>query len=546
MRLHQKTIQGLSYLFEEENSFWLNFEQLKKQYAEIQILEKKIGKQKIEIDEQLFKKLALGKSAICLAMAYALDSLSNSNLYTKDIISCLSAIHIAFQYKDDIDDFEKDIAEGQWTYPQSLLKTYLQQKDIDFFNLSSKDKYKYLFISHTAEFLIEQAISSFKEAYKIANKLFLNDLALYIQYEITHCEFQIKEINWLIQKASSKLNRSNVLINKPLPIQESIELGTNFLFNNLSEDGYWIDFMTSAGEGKTWVTAYIGLMLAEINAENPVLEQLAKNLLSKKHISSYNGDILQDGDSTNFVIGFLKKIGAEIPHYEMSKWYAFMDSYGGWATYKDEKVLKELLRLESSPLAWLTPKACVSAASAYVLSEFGSSTYLTKSIDYLLTNIRENHWQSYWWTSHVYATAFAVMAFTKNNLHNQYCEKGVQFLIEKQHKNGHWANEKTDEPSNFYTALAVKALSLYAKNRREVRATLALEKGISYLQKMQTTDGSWQSTRILQIPSTDIENPESVKKWNKSSFGVNILTDDYNRVFTTATVINALHYYQQI
>ncbi len=55
-------------------------------------------------------------------------------------------------------------------------------------------------------------------------------------------------------------------------------------------------------------------------------------------------------------------------------------------------------------------------------------------------------------------------------------------------------------------------------------------------------DGSWQSQRILRIPAPDVHEPNQVTKWRKSAFGVNTLTDDHNRIFTTATVINALYH----
>lgn len=60
----------------------------------------------------------------------------------------------------------------------------------------------------------------------------------------------------------------------------------------------------------------------------------------------------------------------------------------------------------------------------------------------------------------------------------------------------------------------------------------------------QTTDGSWQTTKILAIPATDVEDISKVVRWRKSSFGVNTIVDDHNRVFTTVTVLNALWDYK--
>lgn len=84
--------------------------------------------------------------------------------------------------------------------------------------------------------------------------------------------------------------------------------------------------------------------------------------------------------------------------------------------------------------------------------------------------------------------------------------------------------------------MALKALIIFDKDR----FVYQIEKGISWLLSHQTLDGSWQTNRILQIPATNIEDPKEVKTWRNSSFGVNCLSDDFNRNFTTSTVINCL------
>jgi hypothetical protein len=97
----------------------------------------------------------------------------------------------------------------------------------------------------------------------------------------------------------------------------------------------------------------------------------------------------------------------------------------------------------------------------------------------------------------------------------------------------------TNESNAFYTALAIKSLIAYdAMSFQD-----SISKGVKWLLAHQTEDGSWQTNRILRIPATDVLYPSTVKRWRKSSFGVNCIIDDHNRVFTTSTVLNALHHY---
>lgn len=70
-------------------------------------------------------------------------------------------------------------------------------------------------------------------------------------------------------------------------------------------------------------------------------------------------------------------------------------------------------------------------------------------------------------------------------------------------------------------------------------------KGVDWIVSQQNDDGSWDSEEILRIPAPDILDPQSVNNWKRSSFGVNIITDDYGRVFTTALTYNILLSYNR-
>jgi Squalene-hopene cyclase C-terminal domain len=540
---YEMSVRKLTYLFETEN-FWRQFATLKNTYFQTILFEKKLSKEKTNIDEVIFEQLAKGKSVICLNAVYALQFLAKdfsqaTFLYEKELIFCINEIHIALQLVDDIEDFKKDYTEKQWTYPHSLVAEYIKQKQLVVDDILVK--HKYLYISGIAEANLQKAIAHFQNAKDVAQKLNLSNLCQFLNKEIKSIQFYFDDINILKQKAFVKSQKSNVFVENNF-LEKAIQNGIYYLEKNLDEDNTWSDFMTSAGAGKAWVTTFIAFQLAEIDRNLPIVEKIKKAILRKLYdFLSYNQEIIQDGDSTSFLIGFLQKSGSKIPQDVFNSWQTFFSSeIGGWKTYIDERKLRNLLDLDNtfSVQAWLSPKVCVSAVSAYILSDTENELLYKKTCDYLLNSLDgHSKWQSYWWTSPIYATSFSIMALSKSEKYKANCLIPTKWLAEQQCENlGCWRNPFEKEPSPFYSALAIKALISFDFQEYEKQ----IFKGISWLLNNQTQDGSWQTNRILQIPAPDIENPKNVTKWRNSSFGYNCVTDDYNRVFTTSIVFNCL------
>lgn len=263
--------------------------------------------------------------------------------------------------------------------------------------------------------------------------------------------------------------------------------------------------------------------------------------------SSYNENIISDGDSTTFKLGFMNRMKKEISFNEKEKWLAFMNKDGGWVTYRDEKFLKNLLGFEAENMpvgGWLTNKLCISASAAYVLSQFdGLKDEYIASCSFLAKHLKSNiALSSYWWSSPVYATSFSIMTLSKHPNFREQIVRSVEWLKNQQQEEGYWKNEMLNVPSPFYTALALKSLLLFDSKKYEN----CIKKGIAWIVQNQVTDGSWLTNRILRIPAPDVEDPLKVDRWKLSSFGVNWVADDHNRVFTTSIVVNMLACFHKI
>ena len=307
--------------------------------------------------------------------------------------------------------------------------------------------------------------------------------------------------------------------------------------------------MTSAGSGENWITSYVQFLLADHAQSAPVSDLLKKSELFcdlNENKGTYNENITRDGDSLAFLIGATIKMGEKVPDALADAWLSHQDAEGGWRTYIEESRLRKQLNLdtEASMSGWTSPHLCVSSSTCYFLSqnEAWEDIYL-KTVHFLEKHLsEEGRLDSYWWTSAIYSTAWFIMAIHNQPEFRHLLVRATSWLKGIQSKEGYWVDGFSQEPNPFYTALALKALILADEKENDS----AIHQAAQYLLHNQYTDGSWASNRKLAIPSPDSLSQESVHKWRNSSFGVNILVDDHQRVFTTSTVLSALFNYQKI
>lgn len=543
IQLHEQVIRQLCELVGNQSTssgllFWENFEELKKKYVQTVLLEKQISVTQKYVSEQSFEELAFGKSAICCAIVHGLQALCEKEVELSKIETILKHIHIAFQYLDDISDFKKDIEENQWTYPQVLLRAYFERNALEVPDINTR--HKYLFLSGIAHQMVQKSVAHYEKAADLAQNLGLKDLQNYLLKERENALFYLNEVNYLIEKTQLKAQKSQV-VQPNNSLKDTIDNGLKYLAYNAKE-GFWTDFMTSAGRGKTWISGYVGVQLAEHNFMPELLKIVLSNI---SKTGSYNDSVMQDADSTTFLVGLHQAINGNIPGTLIDSWLKFQISDGSWATYRNEAELRQVLDLETdiSVQGWLSGHPCVSAAAALVLANVPNlRSQYDKTVSQLVDLVQNNRLRTYWWTSDVYVQVFTLLAFCKaDSVTPTIKAQLLESIIVQQNPAGFWKNPNDNEASAFYTALGLKALIAYQAENHSVE----IENTVRWLQNHQTTDGSWKTSRILRIPATDVLSPALVKHWRNSSFGVNALSDDHNRVFTTATIVSALADYQK-
>lgn len=536
---YEKSIRELSSIYKGDSPFWIYFRKLKADYYKTLVLEKTISKKKGQFSEELFQQIAMGKSSMSFASVYSLEILNGPSVHFNTLQECLKSLHVGLQYIDDIDDFLIDIKQSQWTYPLYLVQEYLKENGLIIHDPSIL--HKYLYLSGIAQNQIQLAKVQFIKSSSLAEIAGLSCFVQYLEKQIDMCQIYLNEIEQLIHKTKIKSSKSDQFFAENT-LEKSKKYALSYLEKNLNDTFEWPDFLTSAGLSTTWTTAYVGMQIAEVNSQHPFLIQVLEKV-GRNSTHSFNEKMVQDGDSTNFLVGFHQTSTAVVDKELVEKWLLFMNHDGGWVTYRNEEELRVRLELSkfTSMSGWTAAHSCVTAAAAYVLSTIPSlKPQYEKTCQYLISKLsNKSYWESYWWTSDVYATSFAVLALSAYKDNRGICEKPLNWLISQQHPNGYWINPINERPDALYSALALKALLLANSQANQ----MSIKKGAEWLMKTQTNDGSWQTNRVLRIPATHIIHPNSKSKWRNSSFGVNTIVDDHNRFFTTSTVLNFLHNY---
>jgi len=553
LALHERSIRELAVIFQEDPHFWEGFEDIKTVYREAVRMEKALSFNPERYTKSTFEEIAAGKSAVSRAAVLALCTLSGRDELQEGLEQMLIRYHQGLQILDDVDDFRSDIQSGQPTWAIAQVNAYLEKHGDDPAAVGPKRKYKYFFVSGIASSLLQEAETYFQEAITLAQEHNLHEIEQRFEEKHHRCTRHEREIDRLIEKTKTKVQLESAPARPPSEVDagiaaQAVQEGTGFLSEMQANDGRWSDFLTSAGAGTQWVSSYVGYQLAEANLATELTSCLRSKRTSDDTIGAYNETMIQDGDSMAFWIGFLYEETGSVPEAAIEKWSQYCDDRGGWRTYLEGSALRNRLDLPSTqPVdGWLTPKPCVTAAAAAILTNMPRVEISVKQSIRRLLDLQEqdSYWRSYWWTSPIYSTSFSLRALSTYSSSTGSTSDSIEYSIAQasrwlrdlQHKDGSWAVRGDSSP--LYTALAVKALA--EADPKATTSIRAIRAGVNWLLQSQRADGSWPTHRVLRIPATSIDDPSAVENWRKSSFGTNVLVDDHRRVFTTATAVNAL------
>jgi len=307
-------------------------------------------------------------------------------------------------------------------------------------------------------------------------------------------------------------------------LDKAIKKAHEFLFSRRDNNGLWRDFyIRNYGESVDWISSYTGLSLLNSGISISVLKLTANSLFERQN-NRYPGwgfdrPAPPDADSTAFAVMFLSHFQDYREEIDKSKMFLLKHQRenGSVQTYLPE-IVKPYVSYDVSVEGWCSGIPGVTATFLQALGEN------QKAVRYMLTSqTQEGYWKSYWYTNDTYSTSHAIFAL------RDYEECRKQVLLAQE-----WVSQRLNFKVPFYLALSLQAL-IGNNNHNEV-----VKQGIERLLDMQEQDGSWADYPVLRFPL-----PSNLEPWRNMS---RLREDarDQNRVFTTATCLQALHKYNKI
>ncbi|HEY7062214.1 MAG TPA: hypothetical protein VII06_12110 [Chloroflexota bacterium] len=319
-----------------------------------------------------------------------------------------------------------------------------------------------------------------------------------------------------------------------------------FLVARQDQAGRWVDFELPVGRATAWTTAYVATMLAPGPAARLAVQRAGRWLVAAYRPGQagprgqplpggwgYNEQVPPDGDSTAWAL--LALAAAGLAPTDAMRWA--LTSYrlfsGLYRTYADRLAVD----------TWTAPHVDVTAVALQALLTMGTAEArpIEVTVERLLERAARGEWHAYWWADDAYAAAQALQALAD---FRRWCAgtgygagghpaearvapllRGVDELLDAYRQQAGWV-AAGDEP--FGAALRVRAWAAIGG------AMAVAWPPVERLLAAQAADGRWPGGPKLRLTHHDSQQP-----WATPGSGV--LYADVADIFTTATVVGALH-----
>lgn len=387
------------------------------------------------------------------------------------------------------------------------------------------------------------AISYCDKALQVVDTINVSEWETVIQDTKKRFTVAINEVDNYLEILSADINLSKQ--KKVENITENcISKAIEFIKRTQNAGGSWREYINQGGISNTWATAFIVSKISE----NDLLKRSLENEISKAlnflennpivNLWSYNTTWIEDADSTNFVLLSYCLNDKAVNPQIIENWLKFQNIQNGFSTYNDEGKL--LTALDDSNISevsgWLNTHHCVSAVSFYFLVHYSkSATDFIKIKDYFETDF-ESKLNSYWWTSEIYTLYYLAKTY-----HLLEDKQKVNIIInqikDQQNENGSFGDQYGE--NLFYTGLALDVLLL----EKEL-SVFEIEKAVIFIMKNQYEDGTWDNSHALQVPDSSTLDPEKCY-YPVATFGMDVRAKEFNRLFTTSTILQSLSNYEQ-
>jgi hypothetical protein len=533
----EESIKILSNIYNLKSDFWRLWNIRRNEYFNAIYFEKELSN-KLNIDIEEYEVLADAKSSfgkVAIDCLYSLDN-KNEEIYKKLLLSH-KYFSVAFQLNDDIQDFKKDFENNQFNWAIYQLK----QQNIK--NHDSNILEKYLYLRGISKKMYLLGINYCDKSLNIIENIEIPKWKKVVCDTKKTFTNAIIEIENYIEIITSDVSLSNIgfLDNN---LQNSKLSAIKFIKSKQEDNGSWREYINQGGISNIWATAFITSKISESKKlraifKNEIIKSLNfLNVNNDQLLWSYNNTWIEDADSTNFVFLSLFNNALLIKNEILERWLLYQTKKGGFSTYLNKEHL--LTSLDDKNITnvngWLFNHNCVSAVSFYFLAQHNQKAVSFITLKKYFDKRFKNQIYSYWWTSSIYTYYYLVKTY-------QYLSDSekVIYIMSKisniQNDNGSFSDIYGE--NLFYTGLALEILLLDpSRNKKQI------EKTILFLYQNQFDDGSWENSNALQVPNSKDTIP-SKEYFPISNFGMNVRAKEFNRLFTTTTILHSLSIYEE-
>ncbi|MEU1279114.1 prenyltransferase/squalene oxidase repeat-containing protein [Streptomyces sp. NPDC005805] len=299
-------------------------------------------------------------------------------------------------------------------------------------------------------------------------------------------------------------------------LDTGLDKAVEFLLAHQDADGAWREnFNLRAGYSGSWTTGYVGIRLRRaqdrIHDVVPALKAATAWLSSQQQEDGgwdYNHNYRRnDSDSTGHAAVLINRVAGVHHDRAAQRLLDFQREDGGIASFDGCDA--------DDSWGCSHPDVTPIAVQALMTASQPDMAVVRRALAYLATYPRSaSLWPSYWWTTPLYSTLFAVELLTEHAY--PYDSTGV---LE--------AAMAVEDRSTFHLALRARLLKLLGDNR-------SAEADVSELLTRQLHDGGWDAEPIMRVTEQDaMLSPSGHQLRGRLEF-------DRRRLFTTATVLDAL------
>jgi squalene-hopene/tetraprenyl-beta-curcumene cyclase len=551
----EESIRLLSQLFAAHPEFWKFWQMRKMEHLNAFITDKNFS---LSMGVPEFEMLADQKSA---NGKVAIDALKILGLIEEKDYKALLLSHkffsCGFQYYDDVLDMKEDLTNRQTNISFCRLRKLLTEEEWE--QIASKpDKLvKLTYTRGIASDLLTESLRCFNDALEAASKTNCPAWIQTIALKKKEVAAVLANVNFYLESLRIRVKLSGIKREffEPTSInfKDAIQRGLSFIKKEQELDGSWKDTPVNTWLSGYWTTGFVLHAIRDLPQDLldlSVQERAKEYLLSRTtNLWPYIEGWIEDSDSSNFALLGLNRAWADVQQ-ELKELLTYQLEDGGITTYIHKNNLLDYLddpRIQHVN-GWTKCHVCVSAGTLLLLARYPDRFLSERKrlIDYLLREMNaEGLWDSYWWTSSLYATALIIeaSALLNDTALQLVAVNAIEVLLSRRNEQGLFSAPFHDT-HHFYSALMLNALCsspiYYQRFRQEI------EQIACSLLNSQYADGSWDSSYALRIPPADCLNPDSVENWRKSDLGEGVVTEDIHRIITTSVMLGALNKYSTL